>query len=320
MKITPSSSLLLATLAISSSSSSLAAPTEQPHEHALSSSSSTQLSSRQDSMNIQTRGGGAQVEMHGQRPESVHPHDERPRPDLDKRATMGGTLTDVLGAIPVIGGPLVELVQSLVGSAGESAISQESIDKVQQVIQAIGSASPPLNGSSVSRNAARDDATPSAVWPSSTQSFAALEMPAPPVSPPVSPPAPLSPPGLPVSPPGPPVSPGSPPGPPVSPGSPPISPPMPVNPPNTPVAPGHPAAPAAPAAKDVPVDSQPPTQDQSPCMSPNSTNGTAAKFDSQPTDGGDAPPLFASSTANGTSSTRNGGSSTVFSSSTSVAY
>ncbi|KAI0962146.1 hypothetical protein AcV7_001049 [Taiwanofungus camphoratus] len=339
MRLTPSSSLLLATLALSSSSSSLAAPTDgqglADHD-LLSSSSSGAISARGDSTNLNMGVGDTRIHlgMHSS-PEQVARPVHGMHPVHDRRQLEG--LLNTIEGLPLLGPILGNLIQTILAKLGLQqtggvtaldALSPEQIAQVQQAVsQAANSVaaalpslpplpvSPPGGVPNASRRAvARDDSDPqdasstasgSTYWSSATPSFGALALPTPPIDPPV----PLPDVSL-IPPVSPPVSP------PVPSGLNPLSPPIPANPPNTPVPPpaargiaealGVPAgAPAPPAPPAVPL-TPPVSPPVSPPVPPKPANGTASppavKAQSED-DGSDAPPLFASASSTGSWST-----------------
>ncbi|KAH9837391.1 uncharacterized protein C8Q71DRAFT_757991 [Rhodofomes roseus] len=145
MRLTPSSSLLIATLALSSSSSSLAAPTDSDVNELSSSSSMHGIhsSSRRDSMNMHVSDGGINMNL----------DQDQPRPDRErhrvyqKRLDLGA----VLSGVPILGPALAPLLPALepifaalgLGAAangGPSALLALTPGQVGQVQQAVAQA------------------------------------------------------------------------------------------------------------------------------------------------------------------------------------
>ncbi|KAI0354628.1 hypothetical protein OH77DRAFT_473241 [Trametes cingulata] len=261
MRITPSSSLFLATLAISSSSSSLAAPTEPGSldMSALSSSSSIR------SMVMMGRDESFDVKM-GQAPPGSLPATDT-RMSLQRRQLE--SLLPILEGLPVVGGILAPLIQKVLGILGleqkgaaavESVVDPSQLDalvealseatsKIKNAKNSVTGGAPPSGnkralamayGEAMEYSTAPSNAsftsqyTMSSTATSSSQSATSVEamgLPTPGVAH-----------NLPIAPPT------------GNNGTAPLSPPIPINPPNTPVAP-----PSGNVRPPLPVGASPPS-------------------------------------------------------------
>ncbi|CDO73433.1 hypothetical protein BN946_scf185013.g68 [Trametes cinnabarina] len=129
MRITPSSSFFLATLAISSSSSSLAAPTEQQavERSGFPSSSNVHsgfMAARGDTFDMRV---GGDDDRSSQSMASLHmsTHQER---QLE-------SLIPILDGLPVIGGILQPLLEKLMGMLGLQLKAAPGVESVQSITQ-----------------------------------------------------------------------------------------------------------------------------------------------------------------------------------------
>ncbi|KAI0334062.1 hypothetical protein GY45DRAFT_1334534 [Cubamyces sp. BRFM 1775] len=274
MRISHSSSLILATLAISSSSSSLAAPTE----HNSLEQSTYPSSSGLHSALMAARGDTYSMQVGGDRHDGTSQSIANIQMSTHERRQLE-SLLPLLGSIPVIGGPLSSLIDGILATLGlqekgaaavESLSSGLTADQTQKILALLGSVTQQIgnatgnavngvvggnnrarsdagdtlgstssSGSSTASNASYTSASSSFFMQPSATSVEAMGVPTPPTAPP----------SLPVAPP---IGQN---------GTVPASPPLPVNPPNTPNTSNAPRPPipagVAPPSGPIPRDAPP---------------------------------------------------------------
>ncbi|OCH95742.1 hypothetical protein OBBRIDRAFT_800335 [Obba rivulosa] len=147
MRLTPSSSLILATLATSSSLSALAAPADN-HNDAISTSTSLQEAGKRDSIHVAFQGpAGATGDI------GMLPNDDRGNRNIHGGGARGSryqrdglveTVENVVSGLPIVGPvlePIVEKVMHMLGLEGGisamSTLDAEQVSKVQQVISQV---------------------------------------------------------------------------------------------------------------------------------------------------------------------------------------
>ncbi|KAI0654463.1 hypothetical protein C8Q70DRAFT_521252 [Cubamyces menziesii] len=267
MRITPSSSFILATLAISSSSSSLAAPTE----HNALERSAYPSSSRINSALVAARGDTYSMEFGN----ADNRHDGTSQSIADVKMSTHdrrqlGALLDVLDGLPVVGGILNGLLNNVFDLLGlekkgaatvESTLSAVTPDQLQKLVGLFSGAAQQIqnatgsvvSGNNHARSVAGDTLESASFSSSSTASNASYTTASSSFS--MQPSAtsveamgvPTVPSGVPELPVSPPVGKN---------GTAPASPQLPANPPNTPIPPGTPQPPvpagAAPPSGPIP--------------------------------------------------------------------